>query len=101
MLLALWWPARDWRFGVLLGGVILSGWLLLISEAMIAKYSHDADIYERAWFGMPVTEAEFLQDGTGDNALALLFGWVVPALGAGVGWIATVVRSRAARRRAI
>jgi membrane-bound metal-dependent hydrolase YbcI (DUF457 family) len=43
LLLVLWWPTRDWRFGVLLVGLVLSGWLLLISDAMIAN-SHDAGI---------------------------------------------------------
>jgi hypothetical protein len=99
LLLVLWWPTRDWRFGVLLVGLVLSGWFLLISGGMIAKYSHDADIYERASLGMPVTQVEYLQDGTGDNALALFFGWLVPALGAGIGWLATAARSRASRRR--
>src|SRR5688572_30236090 len=87
LFIVLWWPGRDWRLGVLLVGVVLSGWLLLISAAMISKYSHDADMYERASRGMPVRQADYLQDGTGENALALLFGWVVPALGAGLGWI--------------
>jgi hypothetical protein len=99
LLLVLWWPTRDWRFGVLLVGLVLSGWLLLLTEAMVAKYAHDADIYERASLGMPVTPAEYLQDGTGDNAAALLLGWIVPSMGAGVGWIVTAVRSRASRRR--
>ena len=99
LLLALWWPARDWQFAVLLVGLVLSGWLLLMSDAMITKYATDADTFERASLGMAVTQDEYLKDGAGDNALALLFGWVVPALGAGIGWIATAGRSRASRRR--
>jgi hypothetical protein len=99
LLLVLWWPSRDWRFAVLLVGVLLACWVLLVSGAMIAKYARDAEIYERASLGLPVTQAEYLQDGTGENALAFLFGWVVPALGAGLGWITTAVRSGRSRRQ--
>jgi len=99
LLLTAWWPGRRWQFAILLIGVILSGWCLIVSEALVHKYAHDADIYERASMGLPVTQAESADDGVGDNAAALLLGWIVPALGAGVGWLVTAVRSRASRAR--
>jgi hypothetical protein len=99
LLLTVWWPGRRWQFAILLVGVILTGWCLIVSEALVHKYAHDADIYERASMGLPVTQAEYMDDGVGDNAAALLLGWIVPALGAGVGWVVTAVRSRMSRAR--
>jgi hypothetical protein len=99
LLLTVWWPGRRWQFAILLVGVILSGWCLIVSEALVHKYARDADIYERASLGLPVTQAEYMDDGVGDNAAALLLGWIVPALGAGLGWAVTAVRSRASRAR--
>ena len=99
LLLVLWWPTRDWRFGVLVAGVMLSGWMLLICDAAIAKYSHDADIYERASLGLPVAPEEYSQDGVGDNAIALFLGWVVPTIGAGIGFIAVTIRRRKRKGR--
>ena len=81
LLLTVWWTGRRWQFAVLLVGVVLSGWCLIVSEALVHKYAHDADIYERASMGLPVTQAEHMDDGVGDNAAALVLGWVVPALG--------------------
>ena len=49
---------------------------------------------------MPVAAAEYAQDGTGENALALVLGWLVPASGGAVGLaVATLRRSRETERR--
>ena len=100
LLLGLWSTQRDWRFRVLLGCSVLSGWLLLVCIALAAKYAHDADVYERQSLAMPVTLAEYAQDGTGENALALALGWLVPATGGAVGLaVAKLRRSRETDRR--
>ena len=94
LLLVRWWPRRDWRLAVLLIGIAATGWLLLIGAGLVTKYAYDADVFERASLGMPVKQDEYLRDGTGENALALFLGWIVPALGAGAGWIGTAHRAQ-------
>ena len=99
LFLVLWWPDRGWRFGAVLLGAVLSGWLLLICLALVAKYTHDADIFGRASLGMPVREQEYLQDGTGENAIALFLGWILPASGGVTGWTVRAMQARASKRR--
>ena len=94
MLLVLLWPNRDWKFVVLLAAVLLNGWLLTISDVFATVEAHNADVYERAYAGLPVTQDEFGQDGVGDRVFALTFGWLVPVLGAAVGFVANALRAR-------
>jgi hypothetical protein len=89
LLLTVWWPGRRWRFGIVLIGTMLSGWGLIVSGALLHKYAHDAQLYERASSGLPVTQGEYMEDGVGENAAALLLGWIVPTLGAGIGGVIT------------